>query len=257
MKRGPNTIPGIHNYCDRWCERCYFTSRCAIYENPDDIAPGENDMSNKAFWDKLSRNFAEAMALIKKTAKKQGIDIDNIPEEDIRKYEKHITDIREELKKHPLSRISMKYIQEGKKILSENSLLEEKKEDLIRQLELGTRSPGEIKDDVAAVKDCIEVIQWYLHFIHVKFQRALHGKMGGEELAEKHGFPKDSDGSAKVALIATARSMEAWIKLRELIPASEDEVIPLLANLQQIKRLGETEFPGAEKFVRPGFDEIA
>ncbi len=30
----PNTenfIPGIYNYCDRWCERCPFTDRCMNY----------------------------------------------------------------------------------------------------------------------------------------------------------------------------------------------------------------------------------
>jgi predicted protein tyrosine phosphatase len=26
----PKFIPGIYNYCDRWCERCPFTSRCLI-----------------------------------------------------------------------------------------------------------------------------------------------------------------------------------------------------------------------------------
>jgi hypothetical protein len=26
----PKFIPGIYNYCDRWCERCRFTSRCLI-----------------------------------------------------------------------------------------------------------------------------------------------------------------------------------------------------------------------------------
>ena len=24
----PKYIPGIYNYCDRWCERCPFTSQC-------------------------------------------------------------------------------------------------------------------------------------------------------------------------------------------------------------------------------------
>src|SRR5438128_7391496 len=24
-------ISGIYNYCDRWCERCQFTSRCFLY----------------------------------------------------------------------------------------------------------------------------------------------------------------------------------------------------------------------------------
>ena len=26
-----NTIPGIYNYCDYWCERCAFTQRCGTY----------------------------------------------------------------------------------------------------------------------------------------------------------------------------------------------------------------------------------
>jgi len=24
----PKYVKGIYNYCDRWCERCPFTSRC-------------------------------------------------------------------------------------------------------------------------------------------------------------------------------------------------------------------------------------
>ena len=27
----PRFISGIHNYCDRWCERCPLTSRCLGY----------------------------------------------------------------------------------------------------------------------------------------------------------------------------------------------------------------------------------
>jgi hypothetical protein len=24
-------IPGVYNYCDRWCERCPFTGRCRVF----------------------------------------------------------------------------------------------------------------------------------------------------------------------------------------------------------------------------------
>jgi len=27
----PRFIPGIYNYCDRWCERCPLTARCLNY----------------------------------------------------------------------------------------------------------------------------------------------------------------------------------------------------------------------------------
>ena len=29
--RNPKFIPGIFNYCDRWCERCAFTARCRTF----------------------------------------------------------------------------------------------------------------------------------------------------------------------------------------------------------------------------------
>lgn len=29
-----DTVPGVYNYCDRWCERCAKQSVCAVYANP-------------------------------------------------------------------------------------------------------------------------------------------------------------------------------------------------------------------------------
>jgi hypothetical protein len=31
LVNNPRNISGIYNYCDRWCERCPFTLRCATY----------------------------------------------------------------------------------------------------------------------------------------------------------------------------------------------------------------------------------
>lgn len=36
-------IEGIHNYCNRWCERCPFTTRCAIGRSDPHEAPAEED----------------------------------------------------------------------------------------------------------------------------------------------------------------------------------------------------------------------
>ena len=44
----PRFISGIYNYCDRWCERRHFTSRCLNYEQlpesskSDDPAASDN-----------------------------------------------------------------------------------------------------------------------------------------------------------------------------------------------------------------------
>lgn len=98
------------------------------------------------------------------------------------------------------------------------------------------------------------MIYWYMHFIYVKLQRALHGKVEDDGREIENGFQRDFDGSAKVALIAIDRSMEAWIKLMQHLPDIEDEIISLLALLQRIKLTTENEFPEAGKFIRPGFD---
>ena len=33
LPRPPGFIDGVYNYCDRWCERCRFQSRCRLYRD--------------------------------------------------------------------------------------------------------------------------------------------------------------------------------------------------------------------------------
>ena len=70
---------------------------------------------------------------------------------------------------------------------------------------------------------------------------------------ELKAMPKDSDGSAKIALIAMDRSISAWAGLRETL--GDDSVLDLLVQLTRLRRETEALFPNARRFVRPGFDE--
>ncbi len=70
-------IPGIYNYCDRWCERCTFTSRCRVYESTDKLTPEQNDIHNEAFWKSISVNFTKAIKMLHEFAAEQGIDLEN------------------------------------------------------------------------------------------------------------------------------------------------------------------------------------
>ena len=68
-----------------------------------------------------------------------------------------------------------------------------------------------------SLKDAVEVIRWYQHLIHARLMRAVRGEL--EERSEfPDEFPKDSDGSAKVALIAIDRSIAAWGTIRNQVP---------------------------------------
>jgi hypothetical protein len=102
--------------------------------------------------------------------------------------------------------------------------------------------------------DIIEVIQWYKRFIWVKIMRALQGEME-DRVEELEDFPKDSDGSAKIALIAIDRTITSWAKMREHFIEREDEILEILVLLERLRKAMEQTFPNARAFVRPGFDE--
>ncbi|HCX74562.1 MAG TPA: hypothetical protein DHU93_03165, partial [Algoriphagus sp.] len=72
-----NFIPGIYNWCDRWCERCSFTSRCRVYEKTENTSNSEPE----EFWENLSQSFQETIDLLKNTAEEFGINLDEIEEE--------------------------------------------------------------------------------------------------------------------------------------------------------------------------------
>jgi hypothetical protein len=72
---------------------------------------------------------------------------------------------------------------------------------------------------------------------------------------ELKAFPRDSDGSAKIALIAIDRSIAAWSGLREALGEDGDSILDLQAQLAAIRRETEKLFPKARAFIRPGFDE--
>jgi hypothetical protein len=251
MKLNPNHISGIYNYCDRWCERCTFTSRCAVFESEQNLSPEENDISNKAFWDNISNAFAQAMIEMKKAAAIHGINLDEVDTEEMKAYDAKIKKGRAEMKEHPLIKYSAEYMMAARTLLKTNNAFKEKGEEEVQMIELGLKDATETKNTFANLSDNLEIIQWYLIQIQVKFMRALPSVDDDADF----DLSDDSNGSAKVALIATDRCLVAWQNIIQLMPEFQDEVIPLLALLQKIKKLGLVTFPDAMAFIRPGLDE--
>jgi hypothetical protein len=87
--------------------------------------------------------------------------------------------------------------------------------------------------------------------------RALSCRSDGwEDEPEMADFPKDSDGSAKVALIGIDRSIAAWRLVQLSLPDRLDSIVPLILQLERLRKRVEKSFPEARDFVRPGFDEL-
>jgi hypothetical protein len=229
-------IPGIYNYCDRWCERCQFTSKCANFE----LSGGFNessDLDNEAFWDELKIIFEVTLEMISEHAEQMGIDLSQIEteQEDEKLPENELTELSKEygLKVH-------KWINENKQ------LFEQKAHDLLMVNE----------EKVIQLNDALEVINWYSIFISAKIHRAFLD-LGMDDFFDDDDeeYINDNLGSAKIAVIAIDRSIAAFGYLLNQLSEFEDDILNFLASLSKVKQGMLNAFPNVMEFKRPGFDD--
>jgi hypothetical protein len=84
--------------------------------------------------------------------------------------------------------------------------------------------------------------------------RAVWGRIEEEE-ERCDEFPRDSDGSAKIGLIAIDRSIAAWAVIEHYITDCDKEVMDIIGFLDSLRQAVEGTFPNARLFIRRGFDE--
>jgi hypothetical protein len=249
-------IPGIDNYCDRWCERCAFTARCNNFKNSQSPTADEVDINNTALWEHITDNFQKTIQLLSKTAEEYGVSLDKaMATEDENKYEQQRTALKIATKNHGLSKLCNEYQQVVAPFVKKDKLVNDKIQELAQYVRLGIKTEKEVKAITVTINDCFDIIQWYLFFIGAKLQRALNGKLEGESRGIDNRFQKDGEGSAKVTIIAVEKSMMAWTQLYELMPVIEDEALPALSLLSRLRKKILDEFPQAMFFKRPGFDD--
>ena len=246
LASNPNLISGVYNYCDRWCERCPLASRCLLYaqeQEEDDNSPESRDIQNETFWRKLSAIFQETREMVMEWAEEAGVDLTKILEEDEQQSRK-----RRRADSHSLAKAGKKYANAAS--------------DWFREFDqtLEVSDLAETDSDIEEAErlvDAREIIHWYQYQIAVKTMRALSSRIGErEEVDEEYAFPRDSDGSAKVALLGIDRSIAAWRLMQLSVPERADSIVPLILQLERLRHRTEKHFPAARDFVRPGFDEI-
>lgn len=268
LAANPDLISGIYNYCDRWCERCPFTSRCLVYAteqaDQDYDDPETRDISNAKFWEKLGSVLQQAHEMIAEWAAEAGVDLAEIDEAAIEEERQQ----REAAKNDVLAVAARKYAMTVSEWFA--SEIEAAVHDDLR-----AETAAETLD--VPVEDAMEVIRWYQFFIAAKVTRAGTREAKGISAEPEDGDPvfageeaedsedlqaileeaarHDSEGSAKVALIAIDRSMTAWRVLYTSLPDKADSIMPLLASLERLRGAMETAYPKAHDFIRPGFDE--
>lgn len=247
-------IAGIYNYCDRWCERCPFTSRCMNFAMGEEQFGDQEslDITNDLFWQKMTETLQVTLDLLKEMAEEKGIDLDSLEMDDTEEEEKLIEEATEN---HECCRAARAYADMVDRWFdSTEALFQKWKDGTDSETEINPpeAGPGEGSD---SLNDSVQVVRWYQFQIWVKLVRAVRGAFHEDSDFEEE-YQKDSDGSAKVALTGIDRSIAAWGEIRKHFLVQEKETIELLLHLEGLRKRVEEVFPMAREFIRPGFDEI-
>ncbi len=249
--RDPRFICGIYNYCDRWCEKCTYKSRCQLYSDLSESAnfsAEEAELSGSDLKSNVNRFFTNLYAMIDSR--------NNMPEYSHQSDSSEKEGLPEVIKDehivtHPLVidaeccfRISWHWFSNSRR----NFLR------LQRELTNGIISfskQSDAEESFYAFRDATEVISWYSTVIITKMHRSVVGMMDGDN---KYALD-DAKGSCKTALISIDQTIEAWQKLEKLFPERKRSIQTIIRSLYRLRQNAEDTIPGAREFVRPGFDD--
>jgi hypothetical protein len=226
-------IDFISAYCDRWCERCAFTERCAVYActvatamcdgdvragielavgSPQPVSDHRDEAAVERFLEGYQEPSAEELAALAREAEA----------------------LTGRVRATDISRLARTYL------VDSHAWLE-------------THAPTLGAAD-HVVLEAFQIVTWDSTLVSAKLHRALRGRERSTE-APFHDdcVRNDANGSAKVALISLERSEASW---RLIADATGDgKAAELGAQAARLRDRVTEAFPASMAFIRPGFDE--
>ncbi len=214
-------IPGIYNFCDRWCERCQFRHRCRVDAD-----------SNRA---------EEAADRVRagNRASPNEVDLAWPTEAELAATARLINLSFERRSRHPISVLGREYL------------------DATRGVSAALRPMLKESGDPVSLT-ALETVERLDMLIAVKVWRAVGSAIDRALFPDQDhdSARRDANGSAKLARLLIAESRGAWLVLAEPGRARADGVpMAMVARLDTLDTAVAREFPDAMAFVRPGFDE--
>lgn len=238
-------IPGIHNYCDRWCERCDFTDKCRVFAMEAEMMEMLKKKHEESGETHESNEWQGALTSDEEEAEDEPeieVELPDDLDAEIGEEGDDFFSAQKKAGRHPLAQQAYEYSMTSFNWFSK------------RNRELSRNFTAQVARGYAdEVMNALEVMQWYHMFIFTKMKRALSGYY---EMEDFEDADYDMNGSAKVALIGVDRSIEAATTLMRLIKAYRDDIKNFRDQLEKIRNMAEEVFPEARDFVRPGLDEL-
>lgn len=282
-------IPGVYNYCDRWCERCTFVRRCRVgrvdmdddeYEDEgselpaskedrftrimDELCNPPADLSTPSRADngedELAEALDDAMAEDDDTDDGPGWSVEEMnamaqmsPEEQA-EWERKMEDKRLLVDAHVLTNYANTYLDLCQEWLNTNTEALRAKGIELERRDMGVHPLG---PSGLLLREAVDAIMWYQTMVVAKVHRAVGGLIeGADERDDLDYCPEISDhnGTAKLCLIMCDQCVQAWATVAEQWPEQALETAAPLELLARIKMQLAIDFPDAHRFVRAGWD---
>lgn len=255
LQPNPNNIPGVFNWCDRWCERCPLTHKCTLFQQEqEDKAILESDLSEDEKMEKLKEKMMQTFEMLSDAEEEFEMDLDEIDEEEQEEamLEHEISEIKIDI--HPISELSETYMKESMEWLR-NKRKDPVFEPYFQIMYAEVKNHAPLSNEFQKIMDNLETIQWYQTMIPVKCRTAF-SYLSEKSFWDEYPIEERAyNGTAKIALICIQNSIKAWQSILFWSKDEEEFILPLLDKLVEMKHMLEEEFPDAYKFIRPGFDE--
>jgi len=253
----PGNIVGVHNYCDGWCERCGFASRCVVYAS---LAREPMLKADDSLLEHLKDRFDQVRTLVARRStfsiEEALKNIGEINAADSAEYDREQAR-RDERRRHdPILREARAYADlVGAWFEVESDGLRAHADALVRRAEVENVDDISLTE-LARILDAVDIVRHDSLLIFVKLRRAIDGREDSErERWDEDPVQNDHNGSAKLALTCIDRSEGAWRAIDQWHP-SGGGACALAEQLAELRTAAEGRFPRARAFLRPGFDGL-
>jgi hypothetical protein len=218
----PAIIPGVHHYCDEWCQYCPVTRRCLGFRCTEEFRRQRGRHGSDATFISME----EALSFTRELAA-----LDGSPTEDLDALLANPPGRSGLQTADPLASLAWEYAVTAAFLFTDQALA------IIGD---GPRASGPLAE---------EIVLWYHLRIYMKLVRALISLARVED--GEHRI-EDANGCAKLTLSSIARSKAALASLR----AADNGrgIDPLIESLTALERGIDERFPRARAFVRVGLD---
>jgi hypothetical protein len=224
IARDPQIIPGVHHYCNEWCDYCGVTARCCGYRCTELYRKRRGRKDGEPTF----RTINEAVEFTREMSAAEGVRTDEL--DALLANPPGKSGIQTD---DPLAELAWQYTERVALLLAPLAL------------EWSIKPPQRSFDGPPPM----EIVLWYHVRIYMKVFRALVAR-------ETHAGGAASDdalGCAKLALVSIDHSLEALRRLTDAFSTADHDQLQRL--LMQLRDQLEATIPGARAYIRVGLDE--